>query len=255
MKPLAIVPTYVTKGEDVEMLHDCLKSLREAEGDRIRILVVDDGSPDADLVRAVANEAFAWNAEPHLKVNNTGFSKTVNIGLQRALDEGRDAILVNADIVAVKPFLDHMQSEGDAIVGGLLMYPSGLIQHAGIYFSLLTREFNHLYKYAPSNLREANQWRICPVTGAFQFISHDVLTRVGIYDESFKMGYEDVDYCLRAIKAGIPCVYNPKVKAIHHESMFRGRGSEKLDRWHVESWLRLVDKWRDQSFAGLVPFV
>jgi hypothetical protein len=53
--------------------------------------------------------------------------------------------------------------------------------------------------------------------------------------------------------SGRECVYQPAVRAIHYESVFRGRPSEKLDRWHRESLLALWSKYRDQSFAGLVP--
>lgn len=263
--PLAVIPTYVTAGRDVEMLHNTLKSLRaKTPDDRLDILVVDDGSPDTTLKSAVANTAARFDAEVHLKVENTGFSRTVNVGLQRALDEGRDAILVNSDIeILSEGWLDHMEQQ-DAIlvgedkagiVGGLLLYPNMLIQHGGIYFSLLTREFDHLWKHAPHNLPIARQPQSCPVTGALQFIRHEVLTTVGIYDERFRMGMEDVDYCIRTFLAGFDCVYQPKVRAYHYESAFRGRSSEKLDQWHKESFRRFMEKWHQQSFAGLVPFI
>jgi GT2 family glycosyltransferase len=78
---------------------------------------------------------------------------------------------------------------------------------------------------------------------------------VGTYDERFKLGYEDCDYCFRVFKAGLECVYQPKVKAWHHESVFRGRKEEKLERWHAESFHALLDKWAEQNFASLVPFI
>lgn len=260
MNPLAIIPSYPTSGADLEVLEACLKSLRAVEGDRLDILVVDDGSPDGQLRATTVTVAAEYDADTHMKKTNDGFSATVNVGLRRALTEGRDAILVNADLEAKRPFLNHMlnqqrlHGEGPAwVVGGLLTFPSGLIQHAGIYFSLLTREFNHLWKYAPANLPAALQPRACPVTGAFQLIRHEALTTVGLYDETFRMGYEDVDYCIRVFLADNECVYQPRVKALHHESMFRGRQSEKLDRWHEESMLNLWKKWHGQNFAGLVP--
>lgn len=263
MKALAIIPTYVTLSADVEMLHDCLKSLREkTPDDRLDIMVVDDGSPDDGLVNAVAALCKKWGADLRTKGDNEGFSRTVNVGLQRALDEGRDAILVNADIeIITDGWLDRFgATEGlfvggpAAVAGALLAFPNGLIQHGGIYFSLLTREFNHSWKFAPMNLPAAQKATTCPVTGALQFIRHETLTAVGLYDERFRMGYEDVDYCLRVFKSGRECVYQPRVKAWHHESVFRGRKSEKLNKWHAESFFLLMEKWQDQSFAGLVPF-
>jgi GT2 family glycosyltransferase len=141
------------------------------------------------------------------------------------------------------------------VVGGLLLYPTGLIQHAGIYFSLLTRTFDHLYKYGPGNLPEALKMRVAPVTGAFQYIRNETLQLIGLYDEKFHMAHEDVDYCIRVFLAGLQCVYNPNVRAYHFEAMFRGRPSPKLEQWQALSWMYFAEKYATQSFSGLVPFI
>jgi hypothetical protein len=51
------------------------------------------------------------------------------------------------------------------------------------------------------------------------------------------------------------CVYNPRVRAWHAESMFRGRPSPKIADWQRRSWIYLAEKYRHQGFGGLVPFV
>src|SRR3954471_6138732 len=213
--PIAIIPSYPTKASDLELLDECIKSLRESAGSDLDILLVDDGSPDEQLKGASAGVAERYGAEFHAKEENTGFSSTVNVGLQRALEEGRDAILVNADLAIMprsRKWLHRMieqqglVTKGPAwVVGGLLCYPSGLIQHGGIYFSLLTRHFDHLWRFSPMNLPIAQEPNTCPVTGALQFIRHEALVELGTYDESFKMGYEDVDYCLRVFLSGHEC--------------------------------------------------
>lgn len=254
MNPLAVIPTYLTEGRDVELAADAIRSIRETEPS-VEILVVDDGSPERDLVDAVEN----LGVEVHRKEENSGFARTVNVGLQRSLDEGRDAILVNADIEFMGPgWLRHMQGANTelgpaSVVGGLLLYPNGTIQHAGIYFSLLTRQFDHRYKFGPANLPEAQEPRVCPVTAALHMIRHDCLETVGIYDENFRMGYEDVDYCLRVFLSGRHCVYNPMVRAYHHESVFRGKPNPKIEAWQQQSFIYLMQKYQRQSFAGLVP--
>lgn len=132
----------------------------------------------------------------------------------------------------------------------------GLVVHnSGIYFSLVTRTFDHFYKYGPGNLPEALEKRVCPVTGAFQFIRHQTLETVGLYDSRFSMGWEDVDYCIRTFLAGECCIYNPNIRGFHHEMMFRGRPSEKVRDWQNKSFLYLCVKYQKQSFAGLVPFL
>lgn len=252
MRPLAIVPTYLSSPEDLEVVTECLESLRRtAPAETLDVLAVDDCSPETVQVDALESVSLKLAFELVRKEENTGFSSTVNVGLRRALEAGQDAVLVNADLEFIQPgWVEVMQAQRclrtdglASVVGGLLLYPSGLIQHAGIYFSVLHRHFDHIFKYAPMSLPEAQSPNSCPVTGALQFIRHECLTTVGVYDEEFKMGWEDVDYCLRTVFSGRECVYQPAIKAWHHESLFRGRGSEKVERWQNESWKRMMEKW------------
>lgn len=259
-KPLVVIPTYLTDDKDLEVTLDTLRSVRKTVSDSVDVLFVDDGSPTARLVRELVTAADRLDAEVIATGENSGFSKTVNVGLRRALNEERDAVLMNADMEMRTPgWVKICQKTRDskdrpaAVVGALLLYPTGLIQHAGIYFSLLTRQFDHMYKYGPGNLAEAHISTIKPVTGAFQYIRHDTLAKVGVYDEDFFMAHEDVDFCIRVFLASLECVYNPKVSAFHFEQMFRGRPSPKLRDWHARSWDHFVDKWKDQTFLGLVP--
>lgn len=259
-KALVVIPTYLREQGDLDTTIEAVESIGKTETN-VETLLVDDGSPESGLVKQLCSRADQLGAEVIVKQANEGFSKTVNVGLQRALDEGRDAVLMNADVECqTKDWLNVWRKTTDDqlrpadVAGALLMFPDGLIQHAGIYFSLLTRTFDHMYKFGPMNLPEAHRKRVCPVTGAFQFIRHETLTDVGLYDESFSMGWEDVDYCLRVMLAGRTCVYQPGVRAYHHEMKFRGRPSPKVAEWQQKSWFRLATKYREQSFAGLVPY-
>lgn len=265
-KPLAIIPTFLRKVQDIQVTEQCLKSLRQTAGDRCEVLVVDDGSPERDLVEGLAKLCEAYACELVDKGRNEGFAKTVNVGLRRALLEERDAVLVNNDIEfgLTRDWLGYMERQANddgeglaAVVGALLIYPNGLIQHAGIHFSLLTREFDHRYRYGPGNLPEAQIATVCPVTGALQFVRHECLVEVGLYDETFRLGWEDVDYNVRVWLSGRQCIFQPGIRAIHHESFTRGQGraDEKITKWTNESWLRFCSKWGDQSFAEFVPML
>lgn len=260
-KPLVVLPMYLGQDQDVDVVMDAVRSVRNTVSNSVDVLVVDDYSPAQSLVDAIAPGLDRYGVELHRKPENTGFSKTVNVGLTRARDEGRDAVLLNADMEMVTPGWvkicqkAHTDDGPAAVVGALLIYPTGLIQHGGIYFSMLTRTFDHMYKYGPANLPDAYYKRVCPVTGAFQYIRHSTLETVGLYDENFWMAHEDVDYCVRVFKAGQQCLYEPKVRAYHAEAMFRGRPSPKIAEWQQKSWVYFAEKWANQSFTGMVPFV
>jgi GT2 family glycosyltransferase len=93
------------------------------------------------------------------------------------------------------------------------------------------------------------------VTGALQLIRHTTLTTVGVYDEGFRMGLEDVDYCLRVFEAGLECIYEPSVRAYHLEKYFRSTPSETVKTWTVDSTERMKALWGDKDLSRWVPEV
>jgi GT2 family glycosyltransferase len=258
---LCIIPAYVRSEPELEVLLRCLVSLRSTAPDAA-VLVVDDCSPVQQLVAAVQvacdelGIAFAANDE------NSGFSATVNAGLQLALAMEHDAVLVNADIEFVEPgWLERMRARTDsegrpaAVVGARLLYPNGLIQHAGIFLSPLHRHWLHRFQFGPGDLVEAQATTRCPVTGALQFIRYETLEQVGLYDEGYRLCFEDVDYCLRVFEAGLECIYEPSVVATHRESFFRRKANEKITRWTRESTLRMLQLWGHKDMSRWVPEV
>lgn len=261
MKPLVVIPSYMSNEDDLKATLAAIASCRTTQRDGVEILIVDDCSPEPGLVGVLEQSIPQLEFQISRKPQNTGFAQTVNVGLEQALEEGRDAVLFNADLEITTP--DWVRrckattdEKGDraAVVGGLLTYPdTGLIQHGGIYFSMLTRDFNHYFQYAPQNLPEALEKRVCPVTGAFQYIQHETLETVGIYDPDFFLGWEDVDYCIRVFLAQKRCVYNPNIRALHAESMFRGRPSPKIQEWQEKSFMRLMLKHQKLNFNDFVP--
>jgi GT2 family glycosyltransferase len=260
VRPLTIIPSYLTDASDAAALEKCLRSIRGTAGDTTDILVVDDGSASRDLVDDVERLQDELSFELNRKPESSGFANTVNVGLRRCIDEGRDAILVDADVELIDPgWLDTMISQprldgqGDAsVVGGLLLYPTGRIQHAGIYLSKLRSLpgrpwFDHIWRDAPADLPEARLPRVCPVTGALLFVRLECLLSVGILDESFSVGSEDIDYCLRVLRDGRESVYQPKVRAYVADGAFASRRSASRPSG------RLWEKHGGETLEELVP--
>jgi GT2 family glycosyltransferase len=257
----AIVPTYLRRPEELDVLLRCLSSLKTT-APQAMALVVDDFSPNRELVANLESVSDELGVAVVRKDENSGFARTVNVGLELARAEGWDAVLVNADIEFHQHgWLDRMLARTDsqgrpaAVVGARLLYPQGLIQHAGIYFSLLRRDFFHRYQYGPADLAEAQHPCRCPVTGALQLIRHETLETIGLYDEGFHLACEDVDYCLRVFDADLECIYEPTACAIHLESFFRG-GSNRTPQmleWGKKSLARLMRKYATMDFSRFTP--
>jgi GT2 family glycosyltransferase len=228
--------------------------------------LVDDCSPFKDKSSIINGLAKQFDCSVFEKPQNTGFSKTVNIGLMEAHKENRVAVLVNMDVefspegFPCKNWLKIALEDEADMVGARLLYPNGLIQHGGVYFSLIHRYLDHLYRFAPPLMAEANVRAEVPVTGALQIIKPQVMDAVGYYDENFKMAYEDIDYCLRVMLqpehggAGMKVAYNPEVVAMHHESIIRG-GQQKYSQWHDESWIYFQHKYARTPLQWMIPSI
>jgi GT2 family glycosyltransferase len=256
---LCVVPTFLRSPDELDVLLKCLISLQATAPDA-NVLVVDDASPAADLTAQLELACEQLGIGYVANEENSGFSKTVNVGLELAHALGQDAVLVNADIEFPHAgWLERMRERTDAegrpaaVVGARLLYPTGLLQHAGVIFSLLTRDWLHRYRFGPANLPEALKTTRCIVTGALQFIRWETLEQVGLYDEGYRLCYEDVDYCLRVFQAGLECIYEPSVVATHHESYFRRKATPEIERWTRESTARMRALWGAEDLSRWVP--
>ncbi len=78
-----------------------------------------------------------------------------------------------------------------------------------------------------------------------------VYEEVGGLDESFKVAFNDIDYCLKVRQAGKLVVYNPYAELYHYESKSRGLEDtpEKIERFNREI-ARLNQKWPEYFEKG-----
>jgi len=236
MKYSFVIPTY----RDSVLTRQCLKSLRRFHPDG-QVIVVDDGSPDFSFVDLV--DACEKNrSELILKKENGGFAKTVNTGIKASM--GDIVILVNNDIIFTKPLTDKLDEifamdSQIGIVGCLLEYPFGNIQHGGVQRIGKTDYFQHADAgKAMYCAREAKQskYRIA-VTGALFAINVEMIKDIGLLSEDYGMAYEDVEYCLRAWFRGWRVYYSAGISAIHAEGVTRGTNPEekkKKGSWNAE---------------------
>src|SRR3990170_2544486 len=119
-----------------EFLKKCLTTvLLNTVYPEYQVVVVDNGSVDGS-VEMVKKEFSTVNLIENSE--NLGFSKANNQGIKHALFHGaKYVLLLNSDVeIAEKEWLENMVnlSASDStigIVGCKLVYPNGLIQHAG----------------------------------------------------------------------------------------------------------------------------
>ena len=230
-RPVTIViPSY----RDAKLVAQLVAKIRQTtDRDRVRIVVADDASgPEhvAALDQIDGIEVVAGRAKRRVRDQRQ----------PRPAGEPTRAttcVLLNSDVVPMRDWLASLQyattqSPKVGIVGAKLMYPDNRIQYAGTIRNPDSPEwFDHRYRFKPADWGPADiAGPTLAATGACMYIARAVLDQVGLFDEEYGMGYEDVDYCLRAWQAGYEVVYAPSARLHHHESITRGTSVGERER-------------------------
>jgi len=244
-----VIPTR----DNVGVLSVCLESLlQESTYPDLRVVVVDNGS--------VKPETLAYLEgidDPRVQVLRDdapfNFSRLINRGASAV--EGEVLCLLNNDMQITQPdWLEEMVGwalqDGVAAVGARLWYGEGTLQHGGIVLGIqgvAGHAHKHLAKGAPGYLNRAVLHQtMSAVTGACMVVRRAVFDEVGGFDEALGVAYNDVDFCLRARRAGYRNVWTPHAEMIHHESVSRGfeDSPEKQARFQREAAL-MRERWAD----------
>lgn len=180
--------------------------------------------------------------------------------------QGDYVVFMNNDIEILTPdwlvsLLEHAQREEIGAVGVKLLYPTMLIQHAGIVVSpdasnATINAFQFLPMADLSHFSRAQSLsNYSAVTAALMMVKKaDFEGLNGFDDEHLKIAYNDVDLCFRLSDIGKRSLYTPFVVAYHYESATRGipDNAEKVDALGRELQ-NLKDRHPDR-FASADPY-
>lgn len=184
----------------------------------------------------------------------------------RATPDAHAWVLLNDDAWMDEGWLDALVETARehprvGLVGGVLRFPSGEVQHAGGYIPLTPAEMlvagvRHRAPFWALRQVRAAGWRQDPymyahwhtvsrrhrldfLTGACVLVTRPCFARIGGYDEDFVFGSEDVDHSLRALEAGFELALATRCKGVHHEGASgAGMGAKQAgsDRTFREKW-------------------
>ena len=243
-----VIPVF----NNLALTQTCLESLRRTRTKaEYEIIVVNNASTDgtaeylknlekSDAVRVITNPS------------NKGFAQACNQGAQAA--RASLLLFLNNDTQVTDGWLDALVKTGGqsnvGVVGAKLLYADGTIQHAGIEF--INGIPDHVHRRSSADFPAANKSReLDMVTGACLMTLRNIFLKLGGFDEAFRNGVEDIDYCLRVRALGRKVVYQPQSVVYHHE----GRTAGRFD--HVNENLKMFfGRWAssfDKNSRFIVP--
>lgn len=224
-----------------KVLDDFFRTLDEQTFKDFILYVIDNSSSDNSLF-----VAESLSREVNFKTiilpqsENWGVAKGNNIGIDAALADGCDYILLsNNDIVLNPDTIQNLQA-GMQQTGATMAVPkiyfhdTGLIWHVGGSFSY----YKGITLHRGSGQQDRGQFnKICSIEYAptcFMLIHSDVFTRVGKMDEKYFVYYDDSDFVWRAVKKGHErLVYIPFSSLQHKESTCTGGNRSVFSLYYV----------------------
>lgn len=184
------------------------------------VILIDNKSTDntVKLIEELYQEEIS-SKKLRIVINqkNRGFASAVNLGIK--LSKSRIILLVNPDVFmypdTVKKTTSFLREGNYGIVGVKMVgsdgkqngsyfrtpnLPIGIFEFTNLGKLFKYSFWNHYFYYKNEDMTVSD---VDVVTGGFMMITKNVIEQIGYFDEKFFMYLEDVDYCLRAKKAGI----------------------------------------------------
>ena len=254
---LVVIPTK----NRVDLLRACIDSIeRTSAGANIRIVVIDHASNELTTIRYLKTLAKRHSIMPYHGSFN--YALMNNLAVRIHGKSAKYVLFLNNDVEATKagwiPRLRSLASRAEVgAVGPLLLYGDDRVQHAGVLVGF-SGAADHAMKFVNAYLSKGNRHPgyncnlttvrdYSAVTAACMMMRLDVFRAVNGFDESFVVGFNDTDLCLRIGEAGFKVLYDGFTVLYHHESATRTENKE-VD--HPEDDARLRTRWQQFFKVG-----
>jgi GT2 family glycosyltransferase len=237
----------------------CVRALAAAADlwDETEVILVDNGSTDgtaAFLDTLAAPFVVVRNAA------NEGFARACNQGAATA--RGTYLIFLNNDTVPQPCWLSALAAAmsspaAPVVAGATLLFPDDTIQHAGLGLNARAEPV-HLHYGEPQAETVLCARAVPAVTGACLMVARERFLGMGGFDEGYRNGYEDLDFCCRVRAAGGMVWLAAESVLYHFESASDGRyRSDEANAARFQAqwadWLAVDALVRETMVAEQVP--
>jgi len=207
----------------------CVNSLLNCEPAAwtIRLMLVDNGSTDGSLEKL--REEFEGRVDFLEAGENLGYAGGNNLAIHRALADGADLVLLlNNDTTVDAGFLKSLQQAsaqhpGFALFGAKIFYqrrPHTLWYAGGGYTDWLAKVWQNGMGEADGPPYQSRH-EISFITGCCLMVRREAFECLGYLDDALYLYSEDLDFCMRAKRAGLRLLFVPEARLWHHIGAFR----------------------------------
>jgi GT2 family glycosyltransferase/glycosyltransferase involved in cell wall biosynthesis len=208
------------------------------------ILVVDN-SEDVECGRALRD--LSHHVEYFSTEANLGYSGGMNVGIRRALAAGAShVLLVNSDMTVPPDCVGRLlealgRNPGAGIAGPTVLVRStpDRIATAGISFHRTSGRMRQRLYDRPWRDVQPVSGAVDAVSGCLMLVDRRVLDDVGLMDEAYFFGFEDIELCLRAARRGFTTIVSDAI-ALHEGGQSLAASSPERLYYATRNHLRLA---------------
>ena len=228
MQNIPLVSIIIPMRDKSELTNNCVQSIiNNSTYVNWEIIIVNNLSADQETIDWLHEITKCDRRISVIEANyNFNWSKINNSGLQYA--KGEVFIFLNNDTVIISPdwierLCENALRDDIGVVGSLLLYEDGTIQHAGVVVGIngwadfIFKGKAPIHFCSPYVSPKVSR-NVLAVTGACMCISKKTIEKIGVFDENFIFFGNDVEYCIRAYNNGLNNLYNANVQIQHLES-------------------------------------
>lgn len=209
-----------------KVLDDFFETLNSQKFKDFTLYVVDNNSTDKSLEKAQQlSQAVSFPCKFFPEKENWGVAKGNNIGIQAALKDDCEYILLSNNDTVLNPDSIQNLAEGMKRMGTTIAVPkiyyfdTGLIWYAGGKFDYFRGGTIHTGQLKQDEHRYSSESITAYAPTCFMLIHKDVFKRVGLMDEDYFVYYDDTDFVWRATKKGTEKIaFIPSSTLKHKES-------------------------------------
>lgn len=257
----ALVSIIIPSKDNIDILKRCIESIiLQTNNIKYEIIVVDNGSSKSNRTE-YEHYLESMNIK-YIYMNFAfNFSRMCNIGASNA--NGNLLLFLNDDTEVLSAnwlyaMAGHASLPYIGAVGAKLLYPnSSIIQHVGIAnmpigpsHSLMHCDDQQIYYYGRNRL----EYNCLAVTAACLMVEKVKFEKIGRFDESFPIAYNDVVLNFALAKNGYYNVIRNDAVLYHYESISRGSddADETKQKRLVAERKKMYERYPE--YDGFDPF-
>jgi GT2 family glycosyltransferase len=225
------IVTVLYKSETV--LDDFFRTLNEQSYKNFILYIIDNKSPDNSLNKSkeLANHV-CFETKFIENDDNYGVAKGNNQGIEAALKDNCDYVLLSNNDVVLQPdtieklYLGLKENDADMAVPKIYSHDTGLIWAAGGKFTKYNGATIHIGIEEKDTGKYDKNYQVDYSPTCFMLIKRNIFSIVGMMDEKYFVYFDDTDFVYRAREKKIKLFYIYNSIIIHKESTSTGKMSD-----------------------------